>query len=139
MPSQLDEYLDVNGGYQGDSLVWPKVCDFAKTHGSDLNYNRVQGSHDDLKEMAKKEIVSSGQPVMLRVRYNKDNWNLPFNHFVLAVGTRDDKEIVFHDPGYKMGSAYEDDMVNSTSQVQRKDGYTLVALEIFKKQGNLIS
>ena len=76
----LDVFLDQNGGYQGDSLVWGKVCDFAAQHGVQLDYKRETGLLDDQRAALDRacDLIEQGIFPLLRVRYAKDHWNAPF-------------------------------------------------------------
>lgn len=129
----LDVFLDQNGGYQGDSLIWSTASTFDKNTNLVYNRHTLEVGEEALSDMARKEL-DAGRLAMLRIRYNKDNWGLKFNHFVLAVGYKDDGTIIFHDPGHISGNAYQEDVENSM-KTTRKGGYQLVGLELFKQRG----
>ena len=134
----LDVFLDQNGGYQGDSLVWGKVCDFAAQHGVQLDYKRETGLLDDQRAALDRacDLIEQGIFPLLRVRYAKDHYGAPFNHFVLGL-RYDGHNLYFHDPGYAAGDGTQDDLAN-TMLTQRKGGYRIVGLDYFIRKETVV-
>ncbi len=130
-PASLDEYLDNNGGYSGNSVVWGTAAKFNKSRGNKLKYERKTGSEQQLLKIIKKRIKRN-QPTMARVDYGKDN-DLKYNHFVVCVGIADDGGIIMNDPATRHGNGYKSsDHENVIQKTTRKNGYTIVGLDYYK-------
>lgn len=94
-PMELDKYLDKNGGYVGDSVVWDKVLDFAKTK-SDLFANAT------IKHYYGKEVMDAASkhcsvdyPVMMAVKTKRNT-----THFVVLI---DHNKGIIYDPAFLKG------------------------------------
>ena len=134
LPSELDDFLDNNGGYvKGtDSLIWDCIGRYAKEKlGLDVNHERTQGQPEKELHSRAAEILSEGRPCMLRVRYIGNDYGCWFNHFVVGVGELADGNLRFFDPGYRAGGDLDAEE-NTTRQTSRKGGYEVVALEDFQ-------
>ncbi len=127
-PGTLDEYLDANGGYQGDSVVWGVAAGCGAEGHSRVTYGRFEGAEAQVRAKLE-ERLAEGRPTMVRVDYGTDD-DLRYNHFVLAVGRTADGRILMNDPGTRFGDAYvdagPDNVIETTS---RKRGYRMVQLD----------
>jgi len=124
-PGVLDDFLDANGGYAGDSVMWGVA---GACRGDALAYARLTGSRQQL--LAKlHERIDEDRPTLVRVDYGIDA-GLTYNHFVLAVGRTAGGDIVMNDPATRFGDGYAapgpDNVIQTTS---RKGGYEIVQLD----------
>ena len=127
-PGALDVFLDANSGYAGNSVKWGVAAGYSKGSGPKLAYARKNGSAAELVAILHKRI-DDNRPTMVRVDYGSDS-NLTYNHFVVAVGTTPDGDIIMNDPGTRHGDGYANPGSENTIQkTGRKQGYKIVQLD----------
>lgn len=133
-PTSLDDHLDQNDGYVGDSVRWDVPLSYDAGTGPPLKYDRRTGTSDELLPFVKSRI-QSGHPTIIRVDYAVDA-NLTYNHFVLGVGLTEDDHIILNDPATRRGDGYaEPSNENILQRTTRKQGYTLVQLDWYEPTG----
>ena len=101
-PDELDQYLDNNGGYSGDLLIWSRAAQYiGKTATSVHSY--TQATVDD--------NLNAGRPVVVGVKGG--------GHYVCVAGRNSDGTYIIHDPagGKILGGPYNGSVV-------KVDGYT---------------
>ena len=135
-PDELDAFLDENGGYSGDNIVWDVVRTYLLNHGTRVSYDRIDGNskNSNIVQTAK-DLIDQGTPPLLRVDYGKDA-NSKYNHFVLGIGyvtTENDPLLVFHDPGSKSGDGYvKENRLANSMKTKRQGGYHLVQVDWYE-------
>ncbi len=129
-PGHLDEYLDANGGYSGNSVIWGVAGQMNESLDNKLKYHREAGSEKKLLKIIK-ERVKKNLPTMARVDYGTDT-NLTYNHFVVCVGISEDGDVLMNDPATRYGDAYKnsgnDNIIQKTT---RKNSYTIVGVDYY--------
>ena len=124
-PVNLDEYLDENNGYVGDSVSWGIAGQYMNKYGIPVTY--VRKDSPDIGDI--KRLISEDIPVLLRVAYA--DRNSKYDHFVLGVGYINDN-IYFHDPASSLGDCDRHDN-NSIEDCIRHDGYSISSYEYYEK------
>ncbi len=131
-PWHLDEYLDANGGYSGNSVIWGVAGQMNGSLDNKLKYHREAGSEKKLLKIIK-ERVKKNLPTMARVDYGTDT-NLTYNHFVVCVGISEDGDVIMNDPATRYGDAYKnsgnDNIIQKTT---RKNSYTIVGVDYYDR------
>jgi hypothetical protein len=130
-PGTLDEFLDREGGYDGNSVKWLVAGKCGQTPSNKLKYARNSQSPETLKSLLA-ERVNRNLPTMVRVDYASDP-GIIYNHFVVCVGVTDQNEFVMNDPATRQGDAYanycDDNIIERTT---RKGGYSVVQLDWYE-------
>lgn len=130
-PGQLDEFLDANNGYSGNSVIWGVAGQFNKSHGDKLKYSRKTGSNKKLLKIIK-DRIKKNLPTMARVDYGTDS-NLIYNHFVVCVGVSDDGDIIMNDPATRYGDGYKNaGSENIIQKTTRKNSYKIVGIDYYE-------
>ncbi|WP_198264497.1 glycoside hydrolase family protein [sulfur-oxidizing endosymbiont of Gigantopelta aegis] len=130
-PGQLDDYLDNNNGYSGNSVIWGVAGQFNESHEKKLKYHRETGSSQKLVKIIK-ERIKKNLPTMARVDYGTDA-DLTYNHFVVCVGIATDGDIIMNDPATHRGNGYVDSgNENIIQKTTRKNSYTIVGLDYYE-------
>lgn len=127
-PETLDSYLDQEGGYVGDNVVWSVAGKCGETPQNRLKYFSKKGDEQDLHTHLI-ERIGQNKPTMARVDYGVDP-DIRYNHFVVCVGLSDQSGFVMNDPATRLGDGYadpgDDNIIQNTS---RKNGYSIVQLD----------
>ena len=136
-PGTLDEFLDKENGYIGDSVKWEVAgqCEDRETNG--LRYYRKSGDEKELHEYLSGRI-DKNSPTMVRVDYGVDS-DLKYNHFVVCVGKTHDDNFIMNDPATRQGDGYvnltDDNIIQKTS---RKNGYRIVQLDWYDRESGQV-
>lgn len=128
-PGNLDAFLDANGGYSGNSVVWSVAGKFMQTASDKLKYHSKSGDQAELRHILAKR-VEANRPTMVRVDYGIDT-DLTYNHFVVCVGITADGKILMNDPATRHGDGYYHQDDNILEAVTRKGGYRLVKIDYY--------
>ena len=132
-PGTLDAYLDQEGGYSGDSVVWDIAGRHDQARRTKLKYFRENGSQEQLHAHLK-ERVHQNLPTLVRVDYGVDQ-DIRYNHFVVCVGKTDQGQFVMNDPATRLGDGYADPCDDNIIQkTTRKNGYKIVQLDWYDKE-----
>lgn len=130
-PEIIDQYLDDEDGYSGDMVKWAVAFKCAET--SDLKF----GGYKTIKTGMTKvldERIATNKPTLARVDYKSDVGEV-YNHFVVVVGRHKDGHYIMNDPATIKGNGAsnptDENLIEKTS---RKQGYTLVQVDIFDPQ-----
>ncbi len=130
-PGLLDDYLDINGGYNGNSVIWGIAGQCEEPSGNKLSYHRKTGNNQKLIKIIKARIQQN-LPTMARVDYGTDS-NLTYNHFVVCVGLSDDGSIIMNDPATRYGDGYKDPGDDNIIQkTTRKNSYKIVGVDYYE-------
>lgn len=128
-PATLDEYLDKNGGYSGNSVVWS----VAFKHGEKDNLPKLSyGSKVTGGAMAATldDRIKKNLPTLARVDYKSDT-DETYNHFVVIVG-KTKAGYVMNDPGTSKGDGSTtqsaDNIIETTTR--GGGGYKLVEINL---------
>lgn len=125
-PETLDQHLDDNSGYSGDSVNWGVA--FAYNEGT-LKLTDKGKVTSGFKDVLDKRIADN-KPTLARVRYGTSTSG--YNHFVVISGRHKDGQYIMNDPGSESGngaaSLVDDNLIEKTT---RKTGYTLVQLDLW--------
>ncbi|MEJ2365153.1 MAG: peptidoglycan-binding protein [Deltaproteobacteria bacterium] len=131
-PATLDEFLDRESGYSGDSVIWAVAGRCGESGQDTLTYARKEGGEVELHAFLS-ERMEQNLPTMIRVDYGVDP-GLAYNHFVVGVGKTDDGNFVMNDPATRQGDGYanftDDNIIQKTS---RKNGYRIVQLDWYDR------
>lgn len=131
-PGSLDDFLDRENGYSGDSVIWGIADRCEEQGGAGLKYKSKEAGEQELNSIIS-ERVSRNLPTMVRVDYGADH-DIRYNHFVLAVGETDDGNFVMNDPATRLGDGYasltDDNIIQKTS---RNNGYRIVKLDWYER------
>ncbi len=131
-PGTLDAYLDQEGGYSGDNVVWAVAGKCGQTPSNKLKYASNTQSPEKLKNFLAKRIRNN-LPTMVRVDYDFDA-GIRYNHFVVCVGMTDQNEFVMNDPATRQGDGYDNLCdENIIEKTTRKNGYQVVQLDWYDK------
>jgi hypothetical protein len=126
-PKTMDEYLDANSGYSGDSVKWEVAFKCGET--ADLKFGARTVVTSGFKAVLDKRI-SENKPTLARVDYGSDT-DGNYNHFVVIVGRHKDGHWIMNDPATSKGSGADDPSNdNLIEKTTRKSGYTLVQLDL---------
>jgi hypothetical protein len=131
-PGTLDEFLDKEDGYVGDSVKWTTAGKCEDKGADRLKYERKSGQEKELHASLSGR-VERNSPTIVRVDYNVDS-NLTYNHFVVCVGKTHDDNFLMNDPATRQGDGYEnlsDD--NIIQKTRRKGGYRIVQLDWYDR------
>ena len=127
-PKTMDEHLDDNSGYSGDSVIWSVAFECGET--ADLTFGARQIVSSGFDEVLD-ERLAANKPTLARVDY-ADDAGEGYNHFVVIVGKHKDGHWIMNDPATRNGDGTadpsDDNLVEKTS---RHSGYKLVQLDIF--------
>ena len=127
-PKTMDEYLDDNSGYSGDSVIWSTA--FKCSESADLKFGGRQVVTSGFKEVLDQRIADN-KPTLARVDY-ADDANATYNHFVVIVGRHKDGHYIMNDPATSKGNGAADPSdANLIEKTTRHTGYVLVQLDIF--------
>jgi len=131
-PETLDEFLDKENGYVGDSVKWAVAGQCEDNEADRLKYDRKGGDEKALHHYLS-DRIDQNSPTMVRVDYGVDS-NLTYNHFVVCVGKTHDDDFIMNDPATGQGDGYanltDDNIIQKTS---RKNGYRIVQLDWYDK------
>jgi peptidoglycan hydrolase-like protein with peptidoglycan-binding domain len=126
-PGILDQYLDSEDGYAGDSVKWSVAGKCGQTPTTKLTYRR--NTDKNALSALLRERVNQNAPTMVRVDYRVDS-DIRYNHFVVCVGMTAQGEFVMNDPATRLGDGYadpgDDNIIERTT---RKNGYEIVQLD----------
>ncbi|WP_054033126.1 C39 family peptidase [Desulfatitalea tepidiphila] len=127
-PESLDEFLDRENGYSGDSVVWHIAGQCGQTARNKLKYSNKQGKENTLHAHLAKR-VQQNRPTLVRVDYLVDP-DIRYNHFVVCVGMTPQGEFIMNDPATRLGDGYisggDENIIQKTP---RKSGYRIVQLD----------
>lgn len=126
-PLVMDKYLDDHAGYSGDSVLWDVA--FKCEEKDDLKFGARTTVTSGFKAVLDARIAAN-KPTIARVDYAKDA-DGTYNHFVVIVGRHKDGHYIMNDPATSAGSgASNPSNENLIEKTTRKDGYTIVQLDI---------
>jgi lysozyme len=128
-PGSLDQFLDANDGYSGNSVIWSVAGKYGQRANNKLKYQRKTGNEAKLRSLLG-ERVAANKPTLVRVDYAIDA-DLTYNHFVVCVGLTDSGQIVMNDPATRLGDGYASPHDNILETTSRKGGYKLVQIEYY--------
>ena len=127
-PGTLDEFLDREGGYVGDSIKWAVAGRCEQTPSNKLKYSRKSGGQEALNGLLE-ERINQNLPTMVRVDYGVDS-DIRYNHFVVCIGVTYQNKFIMNDPATRLGDGYanlcDDNIIQRTT---RKNGYNIVQLD----------
>jgi len=127
-PGTLDEHLDRENGYEGDSVKWLVAGRYEEGEGDRLSYYRKEGDEHELHAYLT-ERLDQNLPTMVRVDYEVDP-DLRYNHFVVGVGMMDEGGFIMNDPATSKGDGYGNRSdENIIQKTKRKGGYRIVQLD----------
>ncbi len=123
-PKTLDEFLDANNGYAGNSVKWAKALEHDAGDVA-LSYNAGIEGEDEIDE-AVVEYLEQDRPLLARVDYEDDAGDT-YNHFVVIVGKTGDGYYIMNDPATQQGDGTADPSdKNLIEKTTRHSGYKLV-------------
>jgi len=129
-PGTLDVFLDGEGGYMGNSVMWNVAGRFRQDKTNKLKYSSKTGSEEKLRKFLQ-ERVEKNLPTMVRVDYGKDS-DITYNHFVLCVGATAEGGIIMNDPATRLGDGYANSgQENVIEKTTRKNGYKIVRVDYY--------
>ena len=131
-PAKLDQYLDENGGYLGNNIIWQKAFDSGRTPGCRRlrvtwhDYRRRDDFHTTLMERANRNI-----PTMVGIDYGTSGDGAE-DHWVVVVGYNQ-KDFIINDPAFSGGNgvANPNREITHLYDSQRRGGLTPVRLCLF--------
>lgn len=127
-PKTMDEYLDDNDGYSGDSVKWEVAFKCGEVEGG-VKFGARTTVTSNFKATLDQRITDN-KPTLARVDYASDS-DGSYNHFVVIVGRHKDGHYIMNDPASSGGNGASDPSdVNLIEKTTRKSGYTLVQLDI---------
>ena len=130
-PGTLDAFLDSEGGYAGNSVVWSVAGRCRQGRKDKLKYASKAGSEEKLRKILA-ERVKKNLPTMVRVDYGVDS-DITYNHFVLCVGVTGDGDLIMNDPATSRGDGYANpDNENLIGRTTRKQGYRIVKIDYYE-------
>ncbi|NLE03073.1 MAG: hypothetical protein GX640_24645, partial [Fibrobacter sp.] len=127
-PGTLDEYLDTHQGYVGNSVVFATALKCGEAESLMISYGgKLTVNFDSIIS----QRIGNNMPTVARVDYGTDA-DENYNHFVVIVGITSDGDYIINDPGTRLGNGAENpNNDNIISKTTRKNGYKLVAVDIF--------
>lgn len=131
-PGKLDEYLDNNGGYSGNSVKWDVAFKAGSSPGK-ASLQITNHAHRDKSQFTSvlNDRIARNVPTIAQVDYGSDT-DTDGNHFVVIVGRTEAGAFVMNDPGSSSGDGTSNPAANIVTQVTRKDGYTMMRLVLFE-------
>jgi hypothetical protein len=94
-PGTLDEYLDNNNGYSGNSIIWPTSFKFKEDEGSKkIKWSGYITDSTKFNQILDHEIEAN-RPVIVHVDHSG---SAAGDHYVLVIGKRADGEYIINDP-----------------------------------------
>ena len=105
-PVELDEYLDNNGGYDGDGIYWDKAARYGGS--SAASYPSTTNMHDQIDSS-----LAAGRPCIIHVVTKR-------GHYVCVTGKNDDGTYTIHDPA---GGVVRSGVWDSNQATIVVDGY----------------
>jgi hypothetical protein len=127
-PKTMDEYLDDNDGYSGDSVKWDVAFKCGEVEGG-VKFGALTSVTSNFKATLDQRITDN-KPTLARVDYGSDD-DGTYNHFVVIVGRHKDGHYIMNDPASSGGNGASDPSdINLIEKTTRKSGYTLVRLDI---------
>ncbi|MFV8754006.1 pesticin C-terminus-like muramidase [Nannocystaceae bacterium ST9] len=128
-PLTMDEYLDDNDGYSGDSVKWEVAFKCGAVEGG-VSFGARTVVSSGFKAVLDDRIAKN-KPTLARVDYASDT-DGSYNHFVVIVGRHKDGHWIMNDPASSGGNGAADPSdINLIEKTTRKTGYTLVQLDVF--------
>jgi len=129
-PGSLDAFLDSEGGYAGNSVVWTVAGRCGQGRKGKLKYAQKTASEGKLREILNQR-VKDNLPTMVRVDYGVDS-DITYNHFVVCVGVTGDGHLIMNDPATSRGDGYANPSnENVIEQTTRKQGYKIVQIDYY--------
>jgi murein DD-endopeptidase MepM/ murein hydrolase activator NlpD len=127
-PLTMDQYLDDNSGYSGDSVKWEVAFACGAVEGG-VTFGARTIVSSGFKAVLD-DRISQNKPTLARVDYASDT-DGNYNHFVVIVGRHKDGHYIMNDPASSGGSGAADPSdINLIEKTTRKTGYTLVQLDV---------
>jgi hypothetical protein len=116
-PGTLDGYLNQEGGYSGDCVVWAIAERHDQARRTQLEYKKRKGNKITLQQHLATR-VRQNLPTMVRVDYNHDAV-ITYNHFVVCVGQNSQSNYVMNDPATSQNDGYcnvcDDNIIEKTT------------------------
>ena len=122
----LDAFLDRNNGYDGNSIYWGKIGEFAAQHGVTLKYDRVRGGSlgDNFNRI--RGLLDEGVFPLVRISHQRGL------HFMLAIRSDPDGKIYVNDPGTRHGDGRTDNRENILQEMTRYKDMKVVGLDYYR-------
>ncbi len=129
-PGILDAFLDAEGGYAGNSVVWAVAGRCRQGRKDKLKYASKSGDEAKLRKTLT-ERVKKNLPTMVRVDYGVDR-DITYNHFVVCIGITGDGDLLMNDPATSRGDGYANPgNENLIERTTRKQGYRIVKIDYY--------
>ena len=120
----LDQFLDLNNGYDGNSIYWGKIGEFAAQHGVTLRYDRVRGARDYFDRI--RALLDEGVFPLVRISHRRGL------HFMLAIRYDPAGNIYVNDPGTRHGDGRTENPDNILQNMKRYKDMKVVGLDFYR-------